>query len=856
MPHDQHETATGFNVARYFVEYRHISWVLFAGVLAWGVGAYQAMPKRKDPDIPVRQVAVATPWPGQSAERVEQLVTRKIEEKLAQNVKVSEIKSRSRAGLSVVYAEVDDRVTDTAKEFDDIKIKLDSLTDLPQGAGPIQYIKEFGETAALMLTVASPRADGAQLELLAKAVEEKLDPGSVNIALCGTGALDHSFLREAAELMSSQIRAQFQVTPTLADGNGFVLITGIPAGANLPHAIAQLWNGLPQRADLHPDVWDPIVIAPGAQVRQALRENAGAKYSYRELDDFTERIERAVRGTPEVSRVTRVGLLEEQVELLYSQDRIAGYGIVPAAIPATLEKRNTTIPAGTLNTGGRSIELEQTNEFRTLKDIDRTAIGQAGNGTLLYLRDLGIARRGYEHPARFLSFHTHRDASGWPSGRAVTVSVEMRKSDQIERFGAAVGTRIDEVRRALPADLVIGVTSDQRRQVREKIGLFNQSLLEAIVLVILVSLIGFWEWRSALVMAISIPVTLAITFGFMHLLGLDIQQMSIASLIIALGLLVDDPVVAGDAIKRELAQGKSRLVAAWLGPTKLSKAILYATITNVAAYLPFLLLTGDVGRYIYSLPVTIACSLVASRLVSMTFVPLLAFYLLRAKAEPSVAARRESGFGRWYSRTVGFAIDHRGKVLAGFSILLAFGGFFATHLHNQFFPRENFYIAYVDIRLAEDAPLTSTEQAVREAQTVVEEETAKRDRAGEPVLASMTSFIGAGGPRFWFSVPPEAPSPNYAQLLLQFTHSEDTNALIAPLQEALSARVPGARIDVRTVGERAADVDSDLDPRPRRGRGRAPLASGEAQDHPQILAIRHQHQGRLGQRRPAHPHRG
>lgn len=799
MANDQHETATGLNIARYFVEHRHISWVLFVGVLAWGVGAYQSMPKRKDPDIPVRQVAVATPWPGQSAERVEQLVTRKIEEKLAQNIKVSEIKSRSRAGLSVVYAEVDDRVTDTAKEFDDIKIKLDSLTDLPQGAGPVQYIKEFGETSALMLTVASPRSDGAQLELLAKAVEEKINPGSVNIVLCGTGALDHSFLREAAELMSRQIHAQLQITPRLADGNGFVLITGIPAQADLPRAIARLWDGLPQRADLHPDVWDPIVIAAGAPVREALLKNAGAKYSYRELDDFTERIERAVRGTPEVSRVTRVGLLEEQVELLYSQDRLAAYGIVPGAIPATLEKRNTTIPAGTLNTGGRNIELEQTNEFRTLTDIDRTAIGQAGNGTLLYLRDLGIARRGYQHPARFLSFYTHRDAGGWHRGRAVTVSIEMRKTDQIERFGAAVGARIDGVRRALPSDLVVGVTSDQRRQVREKIGLFNQSLLEAIALVILVSLIGFWEWRSALLMAISIPVTLAMTFGFMQLLGLDIQQMSIASLIIALGLLVDDPVVAGDAIKRELAQGKSRLVAAWLGPTKLSKAILYATITNVAAYLPFVLLTGDVGRYVYSLPVTIACSLVASRLVSMTFVPLLAFYLLRAKAEPSVNARRESGFGRWYSRTVGFAIDHRGKVLAGFSILLVFGGFFATHLHDQFFPRENFYIAYVDIRLAEDAPLAATEQAVREAQIVVEDETAKHDHGGEKMLASMTSFIGAGGPRFWFSVPPEAPSPNYAQLLLQFTNSEDTNSLIAPLQEALSARVPGARIDVRTV---------------------------------------------------------
>src|SRR6185295_9955391 len=181
MASDSHEELGRHNASRYFVEHRHVSWVLFVGVLAWGAWAYHAMPQRKDPDLPVRQVAVATPWPGQSAERVEQLVTRKVEEKIAQNIRVAEIKSRSRAGLSVVYAEVDDRVTDTAKEFDDIKIKLDSLTDLPQGAGPVQYIKEFGETSALMLTVASPSADGAQLELLARAVEEKLDPGSVNV---------------------------------------------------------------------------------------------------------------------------------------------------------------------------------------------------------------------------------------------------------------------------------------------------------------------------------------------------------------------------------------------------------------------------------------------------------------------------------------------------------------------------------------------------------------------------------------------------------------------------------------------------------------------------------------------------
>src|SRR5215831_6295646 len=159
------------SVARFFVENRHVAWVLLVGVVAWGIWAYAAMPKRKDPDIPVRQVAVVTPWPGQSAERVEQLVTRKIEERVAQNIRVSEITSTTRAGLSVVYAEVDETPRiDTGKEFDDIKVKLDALTDLPEGAGPIQYIKEFGETSALMLTVASPPASGPQLQVLSRRI--------------------------------------------------------------------------------------------------------------------------------------------------------------------------------------------------------------------------------------------------------------------------------------------------------------------------------------------------------------------------------------------------------------------------------------------------------------------------------------------------------------------------------------------------------------------------------------------------------------------------------------------------------------------------------------------------------------
>src|SRR5262249_59506659 len=143
-----------------------------------------------------------------------------------------------------------------------------------------------------------------------------------------------------------------------------------------------------QRADIHPDVWDPIVIAPGVPLVDLLAREAGPKYSYRELDDFTDRIEKAIRIAPEASRVTRVGVIEEQIEARYSQNRLAALGIVPAAVRGILETRNTTLPAGTVNAEGRELALEQTGEFRTLADIDTAVFMQTSNGTPLYLRDI------------------------------------------------------------------------------------------------------------------------------------------------------------------------------------------------------------------------------------------------------------------------------------------------------------------------------------------------------------------------------------------------------------------------------------------------------------------------------------
>src|SRR5262249_28564959 len=163
------------NTARYFVETRHISWVLLIGTCLWGIYGYLNMPQRKDPEIPVRLAVALTTWPGSSAEKIENLITKKIESKVAENAKVTDIKSISRTSLSVVYIELDENIKDSAKELDDIKLKLDGIHDLPEGAGPINFIKDFGDTAALMLTVASPKVNDVEIALRSSALQKTIE---------------------------------------------------------------------------------------------------------------------------------------------------------------------------------------------------------------------------------------------------------------------------------------------------------------------------------------------------------------------------------------------------------------------------------------------------------------------------------------------------------------------------------------------------------------------------------------------------------------------------------------------------------------------------------------------------------
>jgi multidrug efflux pump subunit AcrB len=816
---EQERIARTHNTARFFTETRHVSWVLLLATLFWGVYGYLNMPQRKDPDIPIRQALALCPWPGASTDKIEELITRRIEEKVAENVKVEKIESNTRTGIAAVYITLVDTVKETGKEFDDIKLKLDSIHDLPKGAGPINFIKDFGDTAALMLTVASPRVSEEQVDLRAQPLQRAIEQTRAAAAPAAHArvtlvqglpeSVPEAIVRKPVQLLADAAMADGVLQDArILFGPGYIAIdaaSGATDSALLDYTARFVRERL-RASEFHPDSWQGIVIRDPRDTRAKLNAAAGDKYTYKQLDDYTDLLVRSLKTLPIVSKVSRSGLLQERVYLEYSQERLASYGVKVSALDDVLNARNITLPGGVLEIGDKNLTVDPSGEFKNEHEIGDVLV-PAANGKAMYLRDLVSVGRGYESPARFLNFYTQRNPDGtWRRARAITLAVQMRAGQKIGDFGDAVDAKLAEVRTQLPEDLVFARTSDQPRQVAENIHLFMGSLYEAVALVVLVSLIGFWEWRSALLMALSIPITLAATFGMTYALGIDLQQVSIASLIIALGLLVDDPVVAGDAIKRDLAASHPPVVAAWWGPTKLAKAIMFATITNIVAYLPFLSLSGDSGTFMYSLPIVIGASLVASRLVSMTFIPLLGYYLLRPKAELPIEERRKSGFAAWYYRIGSRAIEHRWKFLAASLVILALGGFFASQLKVSFFPKDLQYLSYVDVWLPEDAPVSATNRIAAQVEDTVRRVAAEYSKEHAPgndpnhtVLKSLTTFVGGGGPRFWFSAAPEQSQPNYAQVVIEVLDKHDTNHLVDALQHELDTNITGARIDVRRL---------------------------------------------------------
>ncbi|MCR9213403.1 MAG: efflux RND transporter permease subunit [Proteobacteria bacterium] len=851
------------NTARYFTENRHISWILLIAVFFWGAYGYISMPKAKDPDIQVRVATAITSWPGADASKIEQLITRPVEEKVAESSNLHEtspskfaIKSLTLPNLSIVQIQLSESLDDTKQAFNEINLKLNDLSQtLPDGAGEIQFNDGFGNTAAILLTLASPAERPVEISLRARDIEDAIE--TVRESAGSSDALPRRSLivvmprdinldapsRNMDLLKNYLLQKRLIKNARSMRGSGFIGIDFATdqSDSALINELNEFLRTKLGMVQFHEDAWPAVVIDSPSETNANLQASPGQKFSYRELNDFSDLITRTLQTIPLVTVVQSSGVVDERIFLEYSQDLLASYGLTPSDINNAIAARNSDLSGGEFHAGGSNVLVEPVGQYTDPDQIGGTAFTESASGAPVYLRDVGNVVPGYQSPPEFLNYYNWRDDGGkWHRGKAISLAIQMREGGQIGEFGEAVTQAMTDVRQHLPDDLVIARVSNQPSQVAENIDLFMTALIEAVVLVVIISLLGFWEWRSALLMMLAIPITLAMTFGVIDLLGIQLQQVSIATLIIALGLLIDDPVVAGDAIKRGMAAGQPRSLASWLGPTKLAHAIMFATITNVVAYMPFLLLSGNTGEFLYSLPVVMATALICSRLVSMSFLPFLGYYLLRPrkKPEPTMEERRTKGFTGLYFKVGGILINHRKKAL-----LISFA-FFALiiplkeTLKTSFFPDDVQYLFYADVQLRNDATIYETQDVVLRAEKIIQEVAKKfgaelgPDGGGDP-LQSIASFMGGGAPRFWFSVTPQLHQRNYAQLVMRVNDKDLTNKLIGPLQEALSSQIADAVIDVRQLQTNPVPYPIDI-----RLYAKTAVQSDGPQDVAEIEALR------------------
>lgn len=483
-------------------------------------------------------------------------------------------------------------------------------------------------------------------------------------------------------------------------------------------------------------------------------------FSYEELRRYVEYAKREALRLPDVAKVDLIGEQDEKIYLTLDSARLAGLSLDVQQVWKALREHNTVEPAGTFETPTDRLLVRPTGELSSVEAVKNVLI--YANGRSFRVGDVAQVTRGFVSPPTFKMRFDGKEALG--------LAISMKKGGDVIRLGEALSGLMAQVKTELPVGITVSPVSDQPRVVKNSINEFMHSLIEAVVIVLAVSFISL-GMRTGVVVALSIPLVLAMTFLAMYFANIDLQRISLGSLIIALGLLVDDAIIAVEMMALKLEQGWTRLHAATFAYTHTAFPMLTGTLITAATFLPVGFAKSNAGEYTFSLFSVVGLALVISWFVAVLFTPLMGYALLRehpAAGSEGHADVYQKPFYLRFRRMVEWSLDHRKTVIAAtlLAFLLSIVSF-KLFVQQQFFPASSRVELLVDFWLPQSASYEATEREVKRMEAAL---------AGDKGVVSVTSYVGGGSPRFYLPLDQQQQHLNYAQMMVmtQDEHVRET----------------------------------------------------------------------------------
>ncbi|MEX5606508.1 efflux RND transporter permease subunit [Pseudomonas protegens] len=505
----------------------------------------------------------------------------------------------------------------------------------------------------------------------------------------------------------------------------------------------------------------------------------GQGFDYAVLKDYADRIQIQLQRVKDVGKVDLLGLQDEKIWIELSNVKLATLGLPLAAVQQALEEQNAVSTAGFFETPSERVQLRVSGNFQTVEQIRNFPIRVAGR--TFRIGDVADVRRGFNDPPAPRMRFMGEDAIG--------LAVAMKEGGDILVLGKALEGEFSRLQKSLPAGMELRKVSDQPAAVKTGVGEFVRVLAEALIIVLLVSFFSLGV-RTGMVVALAIPLVLAMTFATMYYLGIGLHKISLGALVLALGLLVDDAIIAVEMMAIKMEQGFDRIKAASFAWTSTAFPMLTGTLITAAGFLPIATAQSGTGEYTRSIFQVVTIALVASWIAAVVFVPYLGEKLLPDLAKIHAAKHgAESNphgtpFYQRVRRVVGWCVERRKTVIV-LTILLFVGSVMLFRfVPQQFFPASGRLELMVDLKLAEGASLSNTADEVKRLEALLKE------HAG---IDNYVAYVGTGSPRFYLPLDQQLPATSFAQFVVLAKSIEEREELRGWLIETLNEQFPALR---------------------------------------------------------------